>query len=430
MTKILPISIAILFVIGTIRPTYGQSSRETLPAPPVQTPQDYVPPGPPEPDSPLLDSCGYTGDTRVFTAETEYMLWTFLKRPTPTILETTNFLSASNVSLLNTVGDEDLFGHAQSGARLTLGYWLTESNMWTARNEIDCAGVEARLFFVGRRSFTIRDNDSPAIVRPFFDVTDHAQSGVLIAAPGFGAGSIASTSKIDIWGGEASVWKNLYYNPFGTTFGVYGMAGFRYLGLNSSDDISHVSVINQNLSAFPQLATLAGNRIVGADSFVTHNHFYGGEVGVRFEFNTWLMIVDTDLRAAVGTTTEDLKINGSQVRTLPNGTSVTSAGDLFALPSNIGQHHHSQFSQVPEVDLKFKFPVGCHCTLVAGLSAVYWTHYALASRQIEQTIDIAQIPNFPPGTGATPTGIGLPSVFFHQSDLWLVGVSGGAEFRW
>ena len=139
------------------------------------------------------------------------------------------------------------------------------------------------------------------------------------------------------------------------------------------------------------------------------------------------MIVDTDLRAAIGTTEEDLNINGFQFKS-QNGTTTTSVGDLFALPSNIGHHHKSQFSQVPEVDVKFKFPVGAYCTLTTGLSAMYWTHYLRASEQIDRAVDISQIPNFP--MGATPTGLNLPGVAFRQSDLWLLGFSAGAEFRW
>jgi hypothetical protein len=428
MNRAVPISIAAL-LIGACQ-TLGQSSPQTLPAPPAQTPHDNVMPDPREPLLPLHPSCSSTEDTGVFTAETEYVLWVLQRQPRQLFLEATDVLSASDARVLNSVGDEDIFGHGQSGGRLTVGYWLTESNMWTARNEIACAGVEARLFFMGQRSNTIRDTDSPAIERPFIDVNDHTQSSVIIAAPGFGAGSIGSTAKINMWGGEASVWKNLYYNPFGTTFGVHGMAGFRYLGLDSDVEIDHVSTINPTLPAFPQFASLAGSRIVGADSFITHNHFYGGEVGVRLEFNTWFVIVETDFRAAIGTTEEDLHINGFQVRTLPNGTSVTSAGDLFALASNIGRHHHSQFSQVPEIDLKFKFPVAGHCSLSVGLSALYWSHYALAGEQIDPSIDITQIPNFPPGAAARPAGFAAPAVLFHQSDLWLIGVSAGAEFRW
>jgi hypothetical protein len=261
-------------------------------------------------------------------------------------------------------------------------------------------------------------------------VNDHALSAVPIAAPGFAAGEIDATSKISLWGGEVSAWKNLYYNKFGTTFGVHGMAGFRYLGLDSSVDINHVSVINQNVTTFPQFVSLAGSRIVGGDSFTTNNNFYGAEVGVRLEFNTWFVIVQTDFRFAIGSTEEDLNINGFQVRTLPNGTSVNSVGDLFALPTNIGHHHRSEFSQVPEIDLKFKLPVAPYCTLSVGLSALYWTHYALAGEQIDRSVDISQIPNFPPGAGATSTGLGVPGVLFRQSDLWLIGVSGGAEFRW
>ena len=425
MNRALPISMANLLIGACL--TFAQTPKEVPPATAALPPHDAPPTGLGDHGcSPLSDSSPATR-AGVFTGELEYVLWAFPRRVPGLPAEASDVLGASDTRILQTLHDDEIDRHIQSGARLTLGYWLTDSNVWTARNEIPTLGAEARFFFVGQQTRRGTDSTSPVIERPFFDVNDNTEAAVVIAAPGFGSGILSAVAKESIWGAELSAWKNCYYNPLGTIFSVYAMGGLRFLGLDSDVEISSVSVINQDVGG--AFASLAGSRIDAAESFTTHNHFYGAEVGVRFEFNTSLVIVDTDLRAAIGTTEEDLNINGFQFKS-QNGTTTTSVGDLFALPSNIGHHHKSQFSQVPEVDVKFKFPVGAYCTLTTGLSAMYWTHYLRASEQIDRAVDISQIPNFPAAMGATPTGLNLPGVAFRQSDLWLLGFSAGAEFRW
>jgi hypothetical protein len=431
MKTAMPVSMASLFIGACL--AFGQSANDVPPASSDKPATELLP------AKPIDFGCGGGADCsplpgpgcRLVTAEFEYLLWTFPKRSDPFISDASNRLDVSGTIIQRTLGEEALSKHIQSGARFTLGYWLTEPNIWTARNEIQCLGVEGRFFFVGQQSRAIEDSTSPAIVRPFFDVNDHHESFLPIAAPGYGAGIITALAKHDMWGAELSLWKNLYYNPLGTVFGVYGLCGFRYVGFDSDVEIHTVSVVNSTITnpGLGDFASLAGSRIDAAEAFTTHNNFYGAEFGVRFEWNTQLMILDTDIRFAIGSTEEDLNIVGTQTRTVGT-TATTSLGDLLALPSNIGQHHKSQFSQIPEIDVKLKFPVANHLTLTTGFSALYWTHVARASEQIDRQIDISQIPNFPPGAGVPSTGLGVPAVLFRQTELFLVGISAGAEFRW
>src|SRR5262249_3622355 len=116
--------------------------------------------------------------------------------------------------------------------------------------------------------------------------------------------------------------------------------------------------------------------------------------------------------------------------TLANGTQVNSNAGLFALASNSGSHHAVRFAEVPEANINLKAPILDHLTLSLGLSALYWSHIVRPATQVDRNLAITQIPNFPPGAAATPTGLGLPSVPFNQSDLLLLGVNIGLEVNW
>jgi hypothetical protein len=50
--------------------------------------------------------------------------------------------------------------------------------------------------------------------------------------------------------------------------------------------------------------------------------------------------------------------------------------------------------------------------------------------QINRVIDITQIPNYPPATRVTPTGLNQPTVPFNQTDVWLLGGTLGFEIIW
>ena len=103
---------------------------------------------------------------------------------------------------------------------------------------------------------------------------------------------------------------------------------------------------------------------------------------------------------------------------------------MLALPSNSGTRHNFKFTQIPEAELKVLWPIGNQLTLSAGFTAIYWNRVARAADQIDRSIDITQIPNFPGAAGTTPSGFSRPGVSFQQTDLWMLGISLGLEYRW
>ncbi len=373
----------------------------------------------------LLDSV--PGEPALWTAEADYLLWIFPNRET-------SFVGASTKPpksvALGTLGDEQLHRHLLTGGQFALGYWYTDSDAMHTRT-LRTAGAEVRFFFLGERSIGFANDTSPNIVRPFFDLNNHKESGVIVAAPGLATGGIAALAKGSFRGAEANLWKNIYHDsiPYNMV-SVDVMAGFRYLGLDQDIDIRRATTFLKDLKAFPEFAGFEKNRIQEGESFTTRNNFYGGQVGVSGNLFLDKVVLNASAKLALGTTHENLSIDGFQVRTLADGTKKASHAALLALPSNIGNHQRNHFAQVPELGLKASCPILDHVTFTTGFTALYWSRIARAGDQIDRGIDITQIPNFPAAAKATPTGFPRPGVPFDQSSLWVIGANLGLEISW
>src|SRR5207244_97933 len=97
------------------------------------------------------------------------------------------------------------------------------------------------------------------------------------------------------WGAEANGWANVFHDCPGTIISVDMMAGFRYLDLDQNLDLGAVSVFSPTIPATSPFRPFAGDALRVADSFSTHNRFYGGQVGVagRWWPFTWMRVDGT-----------------------------------------------------------------------------------------------------------------------------------------
>jgi hypothetical protein len=366
----------------------------------------------------------------IFSAEAEVVLWWLASATANNVVAASGVLGQPGTGVLANPRDAEHSAAPQAGGRFSLGYWDVEDNPWLPGGIRDL-GAEGVFFFVGQHSRSISIAEQPNLELPFSDLNHSQESGFVVAQPGVSTGSIAARAQANVWGAEANVWKNLYYDCPGTTCILDVVAGFRFL--EADEQFADGASINYDptIAANSPFASFAGNRLQLQDSFTTHNHFYGGQIGLA---NKWWVIekvcVETSFKLALGVTAEDLNIIGNQVRTFADGTTAVSTGGLFALPSNIGHHQLDRFTEVPEVRLRFLVPVQSHITLTAGFSTLYWSNLARAAQQVDREIDITQIPNFPGGAGATPAGLGHPAVLYRQSDLWVLGATLGVEVKW
>ena len=250
------------------------------------------------------------------TAEGEYLLW-FLKGSNPSLPAATAGTIGGSGAIANQLGDTNPAAGPTSGGRFTLGYWQYDNSPWTAQGSVRTFGVEARFFFVGSTSAELNDDTAPTLYRPFYDLNDHVNSGLLVSAPGVANGEINARGQFSMWGAEANVWKNAFYDKPSTTYAVDLMVGLRYLNAASDLDINSMSTFNNVIPAASPYASFAGNRLQVADSFATQNNFFGGQIGIGLK--SWLMdtiCFEGSFRVALGGTSQEATITGSQVRTL------------------------------------------------------------------------------------------------------------------
>jgi Putative beta barrel porin-7 (BBP7) len=409
-------------VLAGVSLAFGQAGVATLPLaanpPSAETPSE---------NHALFDFNEIFHAPGAWSLDADYVLWVLPHKATPFEVAANAMPGgAGPATATETFGEEHLDDHTISGARFAVGYWWTEKNLFLPGEELPIAGVEGRFFFLGDRSFSFADNNSPTLVRPFFDTNTSTQSAVIIAAPGVATGRINGSVSANLWGGEANFWQNIYYSSPNTTCTVEAMVGLRYLNHDISDKLNRFSHFLPGLTG--DMAVLSGDEISESESFIAHNNFFGGQVGIRARTFIEGMVLTGEVGLALGATNEEINIQGSQVRTTPTGAIIVSPGALLALPGNIGRSSQEKFAQVPEGSFTFGVPIMDHWTVSLGVSALYWSRIVRPGDQLTTQIDAVAIPSFPsadPSLGGHP--LGIP---FKQSDLLLLGLFASAEFRW
>lgn len=365
--------------------------------------------------------------TAIFTAGADYLLWYFPKQHETTVVATDGSLANR---VLASASDQQLDRRIWSGAQLNFGYWFVEPSSFMPNAGIRTFGMETKLFTLGERSLSARNDTSPTIIRPFFDLNNRQDSGFVVAAPGLATGLVEAKAEMSMWGAEFNFWKNVSCIDAYDVCTVSMMTGIRYLEMDPQIEIHQTTVFNQNLAAFPAFLPFAGNRLQVNDLFAVRNRFVGGQLGVRGTVLLERIVLDGSFKLALGSNAQEIHIEGNQVRTLANGTTVTSPAGLLALPSNIGRFQQNKFSQIPEFNVGMSCPILSCLTLRFDFTAIYWSKILRAREQIDRVIDVTQIPNDPLAAGSVPTGLGRPMVPFVQSGLWVLGVGLGAEVKW
>lgn len=359
--------------------------------------------------------CGPEG--RVW-ASAEYLLWWFEGSRVPPLVTTSPPASSG---ILGAPGTTVLFGgsrldeDAHSGGRFTLGFWL---------NECQTIGLEGGYFFLGSRSedFTVAGPGVPGsqvIARPIVNVLTGAETSQIVSFPGTAAGIIHVSSSSRLEGAGINAVANLCC---GCCWRVDLLAGFRYLELREGLGIAENVLVN------PGVPTIGGSDLIVADQFDTRNRFYGGVIGTRAEYRRGNVFVDLVGSVALGSTHEEIDIQGSTAITPPGGAPLALPGGLLALPTNIGHFSRDRFAAVPEIGINVGYQLTRYLRATAGYSFLYWSNVTRPGDAIDRTVNPTQIPsNLGPGT---LTGPARPAVVFKDTEFWAQGVNFGLEFRY
>ena len=365
----------------------------------------------PSPSSRHID--GDAGSTCWVSAE--YLLWWFKDAPTPPLVTTG---PAGSNGILGQPGTIVLFGGSgvdlqeHQGARFTIGMWLDEDEL---------VGVEGNYFFLGRSSasFAAASSGNPLLARPFFNASLNAQDSELVASPGLLAGGVRVGLDSQLQGAEANL---LCVLEDDCCCQVSLLAGFRYVQLDEGLSV------NEGLFILPTAPALGGSRIEVADFFGTHNHFYGGQVGLRAQAWRGDAFLRLEGKVALGFTHEAVNINGSPQTTTVAGVTTSQVGGLLAVPSNIGHFHRDEFAVLPEVGIKVGYQLTDAIAVTAGYSFLYWSDVVQPGDQMDLRLNPSQLPT---SSGAgTLVGVARPSATLHGTDFWAHGLNVGLEVRY
>jgi hypothetical protein len=305
---------------------------------------------------------------------------------------------------LTEIGTTTLIGGSldtptQAGGRFTLGFG----------DLLHCGvGIETTFFFLGatskRETASSDSNGVPALFSPFF-LPDGTGVARAIAFPGLLAGTARVEQTSRMWGIEANVRHPLLCD---CEHKLDLLAGLRFIELNERLNIERTS-----LCILPgcegQIATVT-------DIFGTRNRFYGGQVGLDYEYRHGRWTFGATGKVAIGDMLETVGVSGLTTAT-PGTNAVPGPVGLLAQPSNIGQHSRDHFAVVPELGLKIGYQVNDNLSVFAGYSLLYMSDVLRPGEQIDLVVD---------STGK----LARPRVPLNGSSLWVQGFNAGVEWRY
>jgi hypothetical protein len=386
------------------------------------------------------DTADYFAESAVrlprFRVSGDYLLWWIKGQPVSTaILTLASPADAAAVANLQPVaaaainrpnttilfGDQSVDFHGFNGMRYSAAFAFDDERRWA---------MEGSFFLLEQQQSTYNvaggANGSRVFGRPIFNNVNNTETAELDAIPGFFTGSASVTTSSQLYGWEI----NATYNAVRSSNLTWDfIAGFRALDLNENMTISDsLTQIAPGFLTFQGAPLPSGARISDFDSFSTTNHFWGPQLGTRFDWTFGQFHVDFSTKLAMGVTEQLVAINGSTtVVNSAGGIIGSQPGGILALPSNIGQHYHDQFTVVPEVGLNLGYRITPLIEARIGYTFLYWSSVARPGNQIDRSINTTQVPSDP--SYGTAGGTNRPAANVTGSDFWAQGINFGLQFQ-
>jgi hypothetical protein len=352
----------------------------------------------------------------------EYLSWKLRGAHVPALV---TIAPAGSPGTLSDPGTAAVFGgndresDRQEGFRFRAGTWVEGGG----------SGFDVGFFMITRIKdrFAFGSNGDPGVFRPFFNTATGGEDATLVAFvdPVVGqvlTGRVSVTGTTDFWGAEANYRTGLS-SGLGGRFDA--LVGYRYVRFRET-----LGIQSDLTTAIPAGAAPAGTAITVFDHFEGLNQFHGGQVGLVGEWQTGSMTFGLRATIAAGVNLQKVDINGGSSSLAPGATSpITTAGGLFALPSNIGSRDRTVFAVVPEIGATVGYQVTSSLRVFGGYNVLSFTNVARAGEQINRNVNGTFIPD--PTTG-TAAGVGTASPLFkhRDSDFYAHGWTAGVEWRW
>ncbi|HEV3440468.1 MAG TPA: BBP7 family outer membrane beta-barrel protein [Gemmata sp.] len=360
--------------------------------------------------------------------EAEYLLWWMRGLNVPT-LATTSTNPAGNGFLgqpgtVPILGPGTFLGDAREGMRVRAGFWLDDCNTWA---------VDGSVFFLAQRDAdaALGFNQYSVITRPIFSPnpipgtgTIIGETGEAVSVPGILNGVLTVHAQSVLWGADANL-RRCLLNDCDSRASVF--VGYRNLDLVESLTINeNIDVVGSGGNRITVTDPI-GTRVSVQDRFATQNYFNGGQIGGTYERRWGGFDFDVRASVALGSTEQELDIDGFQTKTLPGQATQTFRGGLLAVGPNLGDFTRNRFSVVPEITLNAGYWLLPNLKVHVGYNFLYWTNVLRPGNQIDSTVNLAYVPNGP-AVGASSQV--RPQALFQQSDMLVHGVQFGIEWRW
>lgn len=357
---------------------------------------------PPSDDAGACACDEFAPETSVrWTVGAEYLLWWLREGRAPPLLTTG---PATSQGILGNDGTRVLYGNDRletrhgdrfNGIRLTAGYWFEDAQT---------IGLEGRAFFLERDStyFKATSPGDVLLARPYS--VGGEPTSQIIAGPGPAgdlSGGFIGYSRVEFFGQEANLVTKLVEIP---RFRADLIAGARFLQMRDRADFTSSGRV------LPAQAILFGTE----DHFRTHDFFYGGQLGLRGEYDIGRWFVNLRGTAAVGGNAEQVRAFGDHLYQTPTQRTDLPYG-LLVQTGNTGTFSRTVVSGVFEVGGNLGYQVTSWCRAFAGYTLLWWDSPIRAADQA----DLLQSP-----------GWTRPGVPFREDFFWAQGVNAGLQLTW
>lgn len=404
--------------------------------------------------------CWCGGPTPTFYGRTEYLLWRVPHGPLPPLLTIVPFVVSGvpNFDSTFTPAQTDLEYCALSGARITVGSWV----------EPDCLAFEVNYFQFAAKGQPLVGFTTANLPIDIETVQNVAVQGVIeqnifnTTFPIQLDASIEGHMKVkEFWGYEANArCKRCYIGPFSYDF----LGGFRAINfaeefaLHEEIHLRAGNPITSGPSSPPPLTSAnAGNAasladILTFDTITTRNEFYGGQLGMSYEWCICPRLVLAGFgKIALGgmyetintrglTTTQAYNVTTVAPTIDPNTGQVTAQGTVTSTPGartnrdgglltpGVGNLNYScaKVVYVPEGNVNLGYQVCCSTRAFLGYNWLYMSGIARPGSQIGYNQTSA---NVTIAGQSQSVNIVQPGFRYQGDSIFIHGLTAGFEFR-
>jgi hypothetical protein len=341
-------------------------------------------------------------------ASAEYLVWWLQEARVPPTLTTSSTASRGVLDQPDTRilygGDRLETRHDDRfiGTRFALGLWLDAAQLWA---------LEGGGFFLERDStyFKKTSNGSILLARPYIDARDGSMASEIIAGPtadGVRTGAFQGYSRVELFGQEANVVRNLVAIPDGR-FDL--LVGARFAQLRDRTDFTATGRL------LPDQAILYGL----TDHYRAHNAFYGGQLGLRGSRQLGIFSLDVRGAAALGANLETVRAFGDRIYHTPLTRVVTPTG-LTVQASNTGRFERTEANAIYQVGANLGCAVTDHIKIFGGYTLFLWDGALRSGDQVDLVVNAAQVAGGPQ----------RPGIPFKDDFFWAHGFNVGLAFTW